>query len=144
MKNRARPKPGRQYRTHKHHQASTHDNHMAQKLDQLHADIAEFEEFRSTTLKAIRKDIRSGLGAAELRKKWAAVIQGRLITDALTTSDESKAAMIGKDIIDRVEGKATEKKEVTHKFENMDEKELDAMLKSEIEELEDMEQRFDQ
>lgn len=107
-------------------------------------DLAAYEDFKATTLKAIRMDIRKGLGAAELRKKYAAVIQGRLITDALTTEDIKEASAIGKDVIDRVEGKATEKKEVTHKFADMKEDELDAILKSEIEELSDMEKRFEQ
>jgi hypothetical protein len=106
-------------------------------------DIAEFEDFQATTLKAIRKDIKKGLGAKELRDKYAAILQGRLLTDALTTSDLKVAAAIGKDVIDRVEGKPTEKKEVTHKFKDMKEEELDAILKSEIEELEDMVTRFE-
>lgn len=140
MKNGARPKSRRHYATHPHHQPGTHDNRMAKMID----DLAEFEEFRETTLKAIRMDIKKGMSAKDLRAKYAAIVQGRLLTDALTTEDVSKAAFIGKDIIDRVEGKATEKKEVTHKFAEMKDEELDAILKSEIEELEDMETRFEQ
>lgn len=140
LKNGARPKSRRHYQTHPHHQGKTHDNYMTKALD----DLAEFEEFKQTTLKAIRKDIRNGKGAKELREKYAAIVQGRLISDALTTEDQKVAAAIGKDVIDRVEGKATEKKEVTHKFKDMKDAELDAILKSEIEELEDMEKRFEQ
>lgn len=107
-------------------------------------DLAEFEEFRETTLKAIRRDISKGMGAKQLREKYAAIVQGRLITDALTTDDTAKAALIGKDIIDRVEGKATEKKEVTHRFKDMKDEELDAIIQSEEADLEDMENRFEQ
>lgn len=138
--NGARPKSRRHHRTHPHTQGATHDNRMAKMID----DLAEFEDFRQTVLKAIRKDISKGLSAKELREKYAAIVQGRLLTDALTTEDVGKAAFIGKDIIDRVEGKATEKKEVTHKFSEMKDDELDAILKSEIEDLEDIEQKFEQ
>lgn len=138
--NKARPKSRRHYRTHPHHQASTHDNRAAKMID----DLAEFEEFRETTLKAIRRDISKGMGAKQLREKYAAIVQGRLITDALTTDDTAKAALIGKDIIDRVEGKATEKKEVTHRFKDMKDEELDAIIQSEEADLEDMENRFEQ
>lgn len=116
-----------------------HDqNRMANLLD----DVAEFEEFRASTLKAIRKDIKNGMDAKKLREKWAAIIQGKLITDALTTDDVAKAATIGKDLLDRVEGKATEKKEVTHRLSGLNEKELDAVLQSEVQDLEDMQERF--
>lgn len=105
-------------------------------------DLAEFEEFRASTLKAIRADIRKGLSAADIRKKYAAIVQGRLITDALTTDDVGRAAVLGKDILDRVEGKAKEQTEVTHRMAKLNDKELDALLQSEAQELADMEERF--
>ena len=112
-------------------------------MSDLHEDLAEFEEFQATTLKAIRKDIKAGMSGAEIRKKYAAIVQGRLLTMALTTEDEKTATIIAKDILDRADGKAAEKKEVTHRFANMKEEELDALLKSEEAELEEMMQRFD-
>jgi hypothetical protein len=105
-------------------------------------DLAEFEEFRANTLKAIRTDIRKGLSAADIRKKYASIVQGRLITDALTTEDVGRAAALGKDILDRVEGKAKEQTEVTHRMAKLNDKELDALLKSEDQELAQMEERF--
>ena len=140
MKNGARPKSRRHHATHPHTQGATHDNRMAGVLD----DIAEFEEFRESTLKAIRKDIKAGLSPKELLKKYSSIVQGRLLTTMLTTTDEKIVTALGKDLIDRAEGKATEKKEVKHSFADMKDEELDAILKSEIEDLEDMEQRFEQ
>lgn len=137
MKNGARPKVNRN-KSHPFHNSYTAEKRMSD----LHDDLKEFEEFRASTLKAIRQDIKKGLSAAEIRKKYAAILQGRLITDALTTHDEKVAAIIAKDVIDRVEGKATEKREVTHKFKDLKDEELDAILKSEVEELEDMQDRF--
>ncbi len=109
----------------------------------VHEDLAEFEQYKADVLKSIRKDIRNKLSARQIREKYLAILQGRLITDALTTEDVKEATTIIKDVADRVEGKATEKKEVTHRFSGMSDKELDAILQSEEKELEDMAQRFD-
>ena len=105
-------------------------------------DLAEFEAFRADTLKAIRKDIAKGLGPEEIRKKYLAILQGRLITEALTTEDTSVALAITKDVADRVEGKAKERQEHTHRLEKLSDKELDALLQSEEKDLEQMVENF--
>lgn len=107
-------------------------------------DLVEFEDFKETILPAIRKDVKSGMTAKQLREKYAALAQARLITDALMNPDAGKAAVAAKDIIDRAEGKAVERKETTHRFENMSDQELDALLASEEEDLAQMEDRFEQ
>lgn len=140
MRNGARNKSRRNYRVHPHHQASTHDNKMAKTI----AEIAAFEEFKGTILPDLQRDLKKGLSPAQIREKYMALLQARIISDALRTEDPTKALAVAKDLLDRVEGRATEKKEVTHKFKDMKDEELDAIIKSEIEELDDMEQRFDQ
>jgi hypothetical protein len=110
---------------------------------ELHEAIAEFEKFKETTLKAIRKDIYSGMDAKEMRKKYASILQGRLISNALTEEDNAKAATMIKDLLDRNEGKATEKKEVSHKFSDLSDEELDAVIISEEEDLKDIQERFE-
>lgn len=127
-------KTGRPYNSNK----AEHEQHK------LHRDLIAFDDFRSTILPALRKDLKSGMTPKQLREKYSALVQARLITDAMTTTDPKEAAQIGKDLIDRVEGKATEKKEVTHRFKDMSDKELDAILESEEADLKDMEERFDQ
>lgn len=113
-------------------------------MHKLIRDLTEFENFKATILPALRKDVQAGMKPKELREKYAALVQARVITAALVEPDNSKAANAAKDIIDRVEGKATERKEVTHKFKDMSDQELDAILKSEEAELEDMQNRFEQ
>lgn len=110
----------------------------------LHEQLAQFEDFKETILPAIRQDLKAGFTAKQLREKYSSLVQARMITDALTETDTGKAAQVGKDLIDRVEGKATEKKEVTHRFKDMSDKELDAVIKSEEEDLADLEDRFEQ
>lgn len=112
--------------------------------DRLLEDLSEFEEFRTKIMPAIRRDLLAGMTAAELRSKYAALVQARLITDAITTPDAGKAATAGKDVLDRAYGKATEKKEVTHKFEDLSDQELDAILMSEEDELAQIEGQLKQ
>lgn len=108
----------------------------------LHDKIAAFEDFEENILPALRKDLKAGLTPKQIREKYQSIVQARLITDVLRTEDPKEAAAIGKDLLDRVEGKATEKKEVTHRFKDMSDKELDAILQSEEQDLEDMQTRF--
>lgn len=106
--------------------------------------VSAFEDFEANILPALKADVKSGMTPAELRKKYASLAQARVITAALTNPDDTKAVIAAQDIINRVEGKPTEKKEVTHTLANASDKELDAILNSEIEELEDMQERFEQ
>lgn len=106
---------------------------MARLLDEL----SEFEEFRATVLDTIRQDLKAGMTANQLREKYASLVQARLITEALT-DESARALTAAKDVLDRAHGKATERKEVTHRLKDMTEAELDALILSEEAELEDM------
>lgn len=107
-------------------------------------DLVDFEDFRQTVLPAIRRDLAAGLTAKQLREKYASLVQARILTEALTSDDSKSAIAAARDVTDRVDGRATEKKEVTHKFDKMTDEELDAVLKSEEADLDDMSKRFDQ
>lgn len=110
----------------------------------LHDRLAAFEDFESEILPALIKDLKAGMTPDQLRQKYDSIVQARAITTALTERDSGKAMTAVKDILDRTHGKATEKKEVTHRFKDMSDKELDAVIKSEEAELSDMEERFEQ
>ena len=97
--------------------------------------LQKFEDFSTKILPALQKDLLSGMGAKELREKYAAIIQARQITTAILSQDEGRASVAAKDVLDRTEGKATERKEVTHKFADLPDEELDAIIRSEEEEL---------
>jgi molecular chaperone GrpE (heat shock protein) len=112
-------------------------------MHRLLHDLEQFEDYQ-TILASIRKDIKAGMKEAELARKYAPLAQARIISDMLTTDNPQAALAAAKDLLDRANGKATEKKEVTHKFSELKDEELDAILKSEVEELGDMGERFDQ
>lgn len=113
-------------------------------MDRIFSELREFENFRKTILPAIRQDLQKGMSAKELREKYAALIQARQITEAITSEDPRAALAAGKDVIDRAEGKAIEKTEITHKFDHLTDEEFEAVLKSEEEDLKDMKERFTQ
>lgn len=97
-------------------------------------DLTDFEDFQRTILPAIRRDVQAGMEPAELRKKYASLVQARALMTAIT-ADDQRAMAAAKDILDRVEGKPTEKKEITHRYAEMKDEELDAILQSEEEDL---------
>lgn len=101
-------------------------------------DLAEFEEFREKIIESVRKDLLAGMGAEELRKKYLPLITARMVSEALTTPDPGKAASIAKDLTDRSEGRPTEKKEITVKYADLPDDELDALLESEEDDLRSM------
>lgn len=135
-RNKVRPKP--RGRAPVSHDRATH------RAVSLSDKIADYEDFEENILPALKKDLKSGMTPKQLREKYSSIIQARQITSALTEKDTAKAGAAAKDILDRAEGKATEKKEVTHRFSEMSDKELDAVLKSEEDDLKDMESRFEQ
>lgn len=125
-------------------QASPRNSHSAEmKQNKLHSDLAQFEDYQ-TILKSIRQDLKNGLTEKQLQLKYAPLAQARIISEMLTNEDGAKALAAARDLLDRTNGKATEKKEVSHRFADMSDKELDAVLKSEEEDLKDMEGRFEQ
>lgn len=109
---------------------------MASNLDQL----AQFEEFKQQILPSLRESLRKGESAEQIYKKAQSLAAARAVSIAATSMDETKALAAIKDILDRSGGKATENKTVTHKYANLSDSELDAMLISEGEETDELEE----
>ena len=103
---------------------------MAFLLDQAR----QFEEWREL-LPMLKGDLKRGATAKEIREKYSAFLQARQVSIALTTDDVAKADAAINKIIDRVEGKATEKREVTHQFAELTDEQLDAIIYSEQDDL---------
>lgn len=122
---------------------NSQENRMARAIDEKR----EFEDFKtllgSKVARELIQDVKSGMSAKELREKYSTYLQARQIAIALASTDDGKADAAAQRVLDRAEGKATEKKEIKHAFSEMSDEELDAILKSEQEDLEDMSDRFD-
>lgn len=113
-------------------------SYMAHLVD----DLNEFEKFRKEILPMLRKDIEKGLEASEMYKKYQAHAAARGITIAMTSLKEANALAAIKDILDRSQGKAVEKKQVELKYAGLTDEELDAKVFSELQELEEVPDSF--
>lgn len=107
------------------------DGKMEEALDKL----ASFDEFQQSLLPQLQKDILSNMAPAELRSKYKSLLAGRQIMIGLTEVDSTKALSAIRDILDREEGKATERHEHKHQLEDLSDKQLESLLTSEIKSL---------
>lgn len=99
-------------------------------------DLALHDELMGGLLGVIRDDLRAGLPAEKILTKYANIAAARVATIAATDADSGKALAASKDILDRVYGKAREIKDVTHRLDKVDERQIDAILISELDMLE--------
>lgn len=95
-------------------------------------NLAKFEEFSSLILPALQQDLKAGLSTEDLLKKYSKFAAARALTLALTEDDGGKALAAAKSIIEHDIGKAKEKKEVKHQFEELADEEIDAALQSKL------------
>jgi hypothetical protein len=96
--------------------------------------LAAFEEFEATVAPKLRQMLIDGATAEEVIDETAALAAARIATIAMTEMDSSKALAAAKDIIDRSKGKAVERRELSHKFDKLDDEALDALVISKLKE----------
>ena len=113
------------------------ERHTVAALDRL----AAFEQFQDEILPALRQDLAAGKTAEKLYKKYAALAAARSISVALGEADSGKAISAIKDILDRDQGRAIERKQAEHKFSKLPDKELDAFLLTQMNEMEPLDEK---
>lgn len=96
--------------------------------------LAAFDDLKEHIDAELLQDLRKGYNATQLREKHQAKIAAREITIALKGAPE-KALTAIKNITDRIEGKPKEQKEIHHRLEKLNDDQLNAMLLTELEEL---------
>lgn len=133
-KNKAAPK-GSDLATNKAVQYQEEVNQFLETRADTIDELAIYDEMMSGVLTGIRNDLRKGLTAEDILEKYANVAAARIATIALTDADSSRALAASKDILDRTKGKAIERKQIHHKLDKVDEKQLDAILLTELEAL---------
>ncbi len=104
---------------------------MVSKIDKLR----KFEEFEEQILPALRGHLKAGASAAQLYKLYEALAAARQLTIALTEQDPGKALAAIIDIQNRASGKPKEKLEVQHRYANLSDDELDALIDSRTKEV---------
>lgn len=95
-------------------------------------DLAAFDSFSQEILPWLRDALKGGLTKEEIQKhpKIQAALVARQVSMALTDKDSGKALAAIKDLRDRDEGRAVERKKIEHSMEQAPDEALDARLKS--------------
>jgi hypothetical protein len=90
--------------------------------------------FRENLSDSIKRDLEKGLDAEQLMSKYESMAVARLITILQTEPDSGKALGAVKELLDRIQGKPTQKQEVKHQYEKLQDDELDAVLNTMLDE----------
>lgn len=104
--------------------ARTAEDHMATVLDEL----TFFQEFKAELLPDLRKLITGGAPTKEILERARALATARLASLAALETDSRTALVAIKELMDRLDGKATERKEIKHSMEQLRDEELDALV----------------
>ena len=113
--------------------ARTAEDHMATVLDEL----TFFQEFKAELLPDLRKLITGGAPTKEILERARALATARLASLAALETDSRTALVAIKELMDRLDGKATERKEIKHSMEQLRDEELDALVLTAMKEVED-------
>lgn len=124
-------------RSQRHQRAQAKMRTVEHKMEKLIGELRAFEQFKEEVLPMLREDLAAGLDPEELRKKYAALAEARVITIALSDPDSGKALAAAKDLRDRAEGRAVERREVKHDLSELDDSQLEALIESNLKVLED-------
>jgi phosphotransferase system HPr-like phosphotransfer protein len=96
-------------------------------------DLAEYEKFKSEILPKLRKMMREGKSAEEIYSFSQGLLAARAVTIAASSPDEKTALQAIREVLDRGVGKAADRVEITQKYEKLSDEELEALLASERE-----------
>jgi hypothetical protein len=97
---------------------------MVEVLDEL----AMFEEYRATMLPKLRDQIDKGASTKEILGTAKAAAVARLASLAVLEQDSKVAITAIKELLDRLDGRVTDRKEITHQMANLKSEELDALV----------------
>ena len=95
-------------------------------------DLAMFEELQASVIPQLRALIKKGASSEEILEAGRAIAVARLVSMAALDPEANLGAI--KELLDRVHGKSTEKKDITHKLGRLKDEEVDALLLSAISE----------
>lgn len=112
------------------------DNQKEEWMVRLLDEHDQFKKYQQMFSKLL-KMVASGATADELRKEFGPAITARAIAMAATTDDGRLFSTLMKDLVDRTEGKAVERREVSHQFSQLTDEELNNVLASELDGLTD-------
>lgn len=114
-----------------------HDARQEERVVDVIDQLADFEEYRSQLLPELAKLVKGGAPTKDILERGKALAVARLALIAVNDADPKTALNAIKEILDRTDGKVTEKREVTHAMANLKDEELDALVLTALEESSD-------
>jgi hypothetical protein len=107
-------------------------NEATRSIEERLDDLAVFEELRADLIPFLRKAIESNASPEEILEKGRAAVFARLLSIAVLEPSSNSTLAAIKEYIDRDRGKATDKKEITHRLGKLPDEEVDALLLSKL------------
>lgn len=89
-------------------------------------------EFVQKVLPDLRELVAKGATPDQLYKRFTSEVAARAITMALVEPDSAKALSAVKEVLDRSQGKATEKHEIKHQYDELSTEQLESLVRSKI------------
>lgn len=109
-------------------QAPGAGNPVEDRLMDTLEELEEFEDFKKALLPELRRLIKSKAPTEEILSAARAAAVARLASLAVMEEDSKTALGAIKELMDRLHGKSTEKKEITHAMAKLKDEELDALV----------------
>lgn len=104
------------------------ENRMMDALEEL----ANYEEFVAHLAPQLKKDLVSGMSSEDIYKKYSGMAAARAVAIATTERNPAVAMKAIQEVLDRALGKPTQKIEAKHRFDELSEEELDALVLAEL------------
>lgn len=109
-------------------------NKVEEQMVEVLDDLALFQELRAELLPELRRLIETKAPTKQILESARSAAVARLASLAVMDEDSKTALAAIKELLDRSEGKVTEKKEITHAMSKLKDEELDALVLSTLDE----------
>lgn len=108
--------------------------YASRRRERLINKLAAIEDYHATVPADLRRMLENRATPQDIMEYAARLAAARLVTE-LGSTDPKQAMEASKQILDRTQGKAVERVQQHHKFEKLDEEQLDALILSQLKEV---------
>lgn len=104
-------------------------------------DFQEFQEHKKLHNKLL-KMVNSGASPEKIYEEFGAALAARMVALGMTERNPAMLKAVVQEIHNRSLGKPTERQEVTHKYEQMSEEDLDKILSEQLDQVKKKEEEL--
>lgn len=112
---------------------SRQGEYAARRMNRLADKLAAVEDYTENVPAALRRLLENKASPQDILEFAASLAAARMVTE-LGGTDAGRAITVAKDILDRTQGKAKETVTTTHKFDKLDDAQIDALIHSKLRE----------